>query len=867
MRKWLLFFIVIAGVYAFQAYSDFEKQVVNNFMTLVRDLPHEKVYLHTDKSAYTVGENIWFRVHGVHALINTPEIPSQFVYVDLVDKRDSLIQRVKIGPRDSCFYGQLALPQMLPQGEYCLRAYTYNLQQQGSEWIFKKKIRVINPRDSKVWTEISYRKTKRGEHVAEIKFLDNDGKPYEYVPVLYCVGDNGKRVVDKRGFTNKNGILEVKVDSSNQVIRLTFDDQGPFQFNRYIRVPELTDDFDVQFMPEGGSLLVGNWQRVAFKAIGADGHSLHVTGELYQDSTRLMTIESVHNGMGSFQIPVNWGRRFRALLKTEDGRERWFELPESNLAGWGVSVEKRGDMVEYCVMKGEDTELEGELYVLVHSCGMVFDIQRVNGPVRGKINIESLPEGISQVVLMNGEGKVYSQRQFFVKHTGLPELNVMADKSRYVARERVELSIGLEEIEGLQGGVFSIAVTDDGKVQQDSLEENILSNLLLTSYLKGHVENPGYYFNESNSEVEEYMDLVMLTHGWTRFDAGKVIRGEFPRVKYEIEVGQVISGQVVNFWGKESKGANVVLLSDGGIYKLLETDEKGRFWVDDIMYDDTTRFLMRALNAKGRRNVEVVIDQDQLLPPYYDLPNTIGEKMEDEEFLKKYGVNYYYENGQKIYVLDEVMVARKKISKSFSFYDRLAYYRLDSTALAGITNKDISQIIQEIPGVYWGKDTVGEDCVLRFGKQVCVMVDEFEEPMYLVKAIPVDMLLGIAMLEPMYGQFLYGQRGENGVLIITTKSGFTPKTKRRFNIKSFKLLGYQTPEEFYVPRYDVDSVRRDNRYDERTTIYWNPVVRVEPGKQEKVMFYTADTYGTYSVIVEGVTRNGVVLRKKVKLKL
>ena len=60
---------------------------------------------------------------------------------------------------------------------------------------------------------------------------------------------------------------------------------------------------------------------------------------------------------------------------------------------------------------------------------------------------------------------------------------------------------------------------------------------------------------------------------------------------------------------------------------------------------------------------------------------------------------------------------------------------------------------------------------------------------------------------------------------------------------------------------------RDNRYDERTTIYWNPVINLTPGKKAKVSFYTADTYGTYSVILEGVMRDGTVYRKRSALLL
>ena len=123
MRKIVLLLVVIVGLCAFQKDSEPGEKVVRNFVTLVKDFPHENVYLHTDKSAYTVGENIWFRAYGVHALLNVPGIPSKFIYVDLVDKRDSLVNRVKLVIRDSCFYGQLPLSKSLQQGEYCLRAY------------------------------------------------------------------------------------------------------------------------------------------------------------------------------------------------------------------------------------------------------------------------------------------------------------------------------------------------------------------------------------------------------------------------------------------------------------------------------------------------------------------------------------------------------------------------------------------------------------------------------------------------------------------------------------------------------------------------------------------------------------------------
>ena len=56
-----ILFLLLIFVFAFRESSDFEKQVVENYMTYVHRVPHEKVYVHTDKNIYAVGEDIWFR--------------------------------------------------------------------------------------------------------------------------------------------------------------------------------------------------------------------------------------------------------------------------------------------------------------------------------------------------------------------------------------------------------------------------------------------------------------------------------------------------------------------------------------------------------------------------------------------------------------------------------------------------------------------------------------------------------------------------------------------------------------------------------------------------------------------------------------
>ena len=580
----------------------------------------------------------------------------------------------------------------------------------------------------------------------------------------------------------------------------------------------------------------------------------------------IATVHTQHDGMGKFRLPVNPGKKFYAVMKTEEGVEKRFDLPEVSETGWGLSVSRKDSILSYRVIKGENATLPEELYTVVHCRGIVVGMNRVNGLQRGSVNLNILPEGISHIVLLDSAGNVYSQRLFFVKRNRRPELKITTDKPTYIARELVEMEIDFEEAyKGVLDGSFSISVTDDQKVVQDSLEDNILSNLLLTSDLKGYIDNPAYYFNDTTPEVADHLDLVMMTHGWTRFDVSKLARGEFDDLKYPLEIGQVISGRVNNFWGKKSKGANIVLISNYGLCRMAETDETGNFLIDGLAFHDSTSFLVQALSAKGRRGVTVNIDQDEFLPPYYTLPNTLEAKKKEDDFYKKFGQDYYYENGEKVYVLDEVLVSRRKQKKSYSFYDNIANHQLDSVQIAENAALDITWIVQQLPGVTFEKDDDGEDCFKQFGRKLYVLVNDFEETMDQIRLIPTGALRNISLLDQMQGKIFFGDRGANGVLIISAEPGWTPKDLGRPNVLPFKIMGYQIPDEFYVPKYEIDSVRRDNRYDERSTIYWQPVVKISKDASAKLSFYTADTYGKYSVIVEGITSRGVICRKRVPL--
>ncbi|MDD4923186.1 MAG: hypothetical protein PHS30_12035, partial [Bacteroidales bacterium] len=103
-------------------------------------------------------------------------------------------------------------------------------------------------------------------------------------------------------------------------------------------------------------------------------------------------------------------------------------------------------------------------------------------------------------------------------------------------------------------------------------------------------------------------------------------------------------------------------------------------------------------------------------------------------------------------------------------------------------------------------------------------------------------------------------RGGNGVISIKLRKGGNLKTTLQPSLAKIMPLGYQKPYEFYVPKYDVDSVYRDSKPDLRTTIFWNPSLSTDNKGNISTKFPTADKDYDYDVTLEGISEKGEIYR-------
>ena len=59
--------------------------------------------------------------------------------------------------------------------------------------------------------------------------------------------------------------------------------------------------------------------------------------------------------------------------------------------------------------------------------------------------------------------------------------------------------------------------------------------MLLTSELRGAVEEPGYYFARPTYQTNLALDNLLLTQGWRRFVWQDVLAGRFGRFPFPLE--------------------------------------------------------------------------------------------------------------------------------------------------------------------------------------------------------------------------------------------------------------------------------------------------------------------------------------------
>ena len=558
MRKtWLFAFAMLAALGQVRADSNAMMRFAGNIHQFNQLFPQEKVYLQFDNTAYFEGDDIWFKAFVVKSS-TLGRTESGVLYVDLLSADGVLLQQQKIKI-------------VAGQADGRIQLVDYATEQ-------ARKLRGVRPYPSGYY----------------------EVRAYTQYMLNFDPGIIFSRVLPVYQTPEQEG------NYSNPVIAW-----DSIAFKKSRQHQEKVRNVNVQFFPEGGNMVRDLPCRVAFKATDGNGAGIKGTLTVQLDDGSKVVTESGHEGMGSFDFTP--GRKQVYATFEHGGKNYRVKLPEVQGSGYTMMVhmDDRNESLNLAVNRSLSRR-EGTIGMTVTCRGELIMFQELamdGSDGKFSFDIDKWPAGVCRIVLFTDQGEVLAARSVYngnLKYVA-PVIDVKADKQRYDAFGKMHLSFQLKGKDGKPiRDRFCISVRDAGDYGTQ-YADNLLTDFLLTSDLKGFIHNPSYYFESSDNEHLRNLDLLCMVQGWERYEWDYMTDNKAFQETHRMETGLSLNGMIttnhiiLKDFAKDKIKVYVALSPRTGEYVEYGqyiTDKNGYFGFDTREFYGKVDVTMRLTKAK-----------------------------------------------------------------------------------------------------------------------------------------------------------------------------------------------------------------------------------------------------------------------------
>lgn len=869
-QVYILIFILLSSI---ECYSISLDSISNRLEYQSQIYPQEKVHLSLNQSSFYVGDTIQFRAFVVDALTNKQVSYSKYIYVELINPFDEIVSRVKVRCTETLYIGYICLPSIMPDGIYTLCAYTKFMENQGPEYFCRKTVNIRSAGQSMNSFKIDYDVEADGVLVT----VYNSEKSLHETSIV---------TRSRKEYKSKNSRFRIDRDEIlSKPILVSQGDQSKFFMISDTCVVNLN------FYPEGGYLVPNRQCLVAFKATNDLGIGVDVKGVIMHDGDTICPFQTAHKGMGVFWIMPRENTKYEAVIN-----ERKWDLPLSNKAATAIHIDNsRKNVVTAAVFGNVPTD--GKLIVLSH--GKLVFANKIDREKVVEFDREKFPTGISHFILLDETGVVMNERLAFIYPRAEDNIRYTVGKSTLKDSAYLKIKGALNTVSDV-----SIAITRSDYCSPDTVN-SVLSNFLLQGELNGYIETPNYYFKDINRKTINDMDMLMLTHGWNRYEIRNVINGRFSEPNEFLEIGSVISGRVKSNWrNRPIRGAVVNVISPQlNYFQSTMTDEAGTFEFAGVDWADGTKFVLQSVDSKGNNKGDIVCEDDTF-PSNRSVP--IGNLVSNQDInnydylnekliqLKQLTVKHKKEVEQDVSIL-EVLGAKRLTEDDFNNYNITTYDEalrrfagisiqngkvvyVGTSSIAGKNN----YVEFWIDGTKWTPsfedDTDSSVFTISTPKDELSYSDQSQKKATLMTGglIPKDSAIelyvnNISLLDELEGSYPFHIISEidylrpsvalimstsaahnGGAIVLTTKKGKSRESFKYDGVKVISPLGFQRPCEIYHCRMPYEII--DASENQLKTIKWLPnVILGEQGFNVLISKGSSNLYFN----IQGVTDNGI----------
>ncbi|MEM8937934.1 MAG: TonB-dependent receptor plug domain-containing protein [Bacteroidota bacterium] len=631
---------------------------------------------------------------------------------------------------------------------------------------------------------------------------------------------------------------------------------------------------DLQFLPEGGSIVNGFINRIAFKALNENGLGIDINGTIVdQYNNKVLEFETSKFGMGVLQLVPEESKEYRAIV-SYNGVETSYDFPKTLNTGVIIKLIEYQDHFRVNMLSSLKDGSNNFSFTIRQRKGLVCEGKIKGNKSKGIIKVPKnvLEPGILQFTLYDENGHPICERLAFNEMTE-DEIQVIIEPSKSFNNKRAKVTLNIKKQnsdseEDIVNGSISVTKAFNGNRPKENVF-NIKTYLLLDSELRGNIENPNYYFYSDDPHRRKNLDILMMTQGWRRF-----LDQPTNQESAHNESGITIKGKVFNEKRKKSPIIYVTLAyrnkNEVG-YDETVTDIHGNFSFKDLNFSDTTSVLIKTKNSN------LLIELDSLISSTKKSSNSSSQISSNLNTTENQGNNPNLEliktehpplTDKDVVRLKEVEVQAKKKEKE----DRLTKKRIlysnpsNSVDFKGIPQNYSINPLEALVGRVPGFSLNGTNVNLRSPSS---LTPSNNRVLFLLDGTPVfdvETILEIPFGEVDFIDVLkgpkaaiYGSRASGGVIAVYTKDGTKRTDLNKGKIgKSidFTHPGFYVSREFYVPKYDSPDSKLPMEDIRKSTIFWEPKLILNDNNSV-VSFYSSDMVGLYEVILEGLSSKGL----------
>ena len=771
----------------------------------------EKVYLHTDRNTYYIGEDVWFKVYLIDALDHLLTNHSHNLHVELISPTLKIISSRIIRLDSGLGNGDFKLPPDISSGKYKIRAYTNNMRNFSDQFFFTKEITIVNANEGQA--EISD-KVKYVEKKIKLNFFPEGGSLVNNVSsiVAFKAVDNLDKGCDVSGkIYSSNGDLITTFRSTHLGMGAFF--LKPLPGMKYYSIVRGADSIDLKTelpisFPKGVALsatINQNNELVVTTKTNSETLALVSEHDLFLSiSIRKEVINTIpfriKSPVSSFVVPTGYlpeGILMLTLNTREDLplSERLIylerEVPLKILIETDKHLYKKRDQVHLKISLSGDSTIDRESNISLAAVDETFTN-----------NTSQFPRTISSWFLLESDihGNVEDPSYYF-------------DPSNPDRIKDIDL---LLRTQGWRDFAWKYDTNyfppEDGFTISGSLRRN-----------------------NNNKSVEN----------------SRVSIGIFGGKSNVVKSVPVDSTGRFTLSGIDLTGPATLIAS--GIGK--KDNLKGFLTLDSITY----------IPAKITDNlfmVSVISKNDQSkLKSYYKINETIRKKYKLSDTISIGEVNIISERHK-----DPQTV---KVEESRSKYGKPEAELIISEQMLGYN--DLLHLLNgKIPGlVVIGDSTISIRGIGSLSSNITplILIDGNQATLGDLVRMPIFIVDRIDVLKSAASTNIYGFQGSSGVINVITKSGGATDVYQPVDYTAkLNISGYNAPRIFYSPQHLPDS-NSDLNPELRTTLYWKPNIDLEGTNEVILNYFNGDNSSLIRIIAEGITTSGIPITGKAEYEI